>query len=299
MSRVVTSPDDIPDALLDAPGRGPCSRVLMGSPAHFTVESAINPWMKDDAGNLNRVDPARALEQWNALAEAYTRAGIKVEVIEAAPGMPDFCFSANQSLAFQHEDAGLAVLLSRMASDTRVAEVPHFERWYRNHGFKVFETPEDLRPFEGTGDAIRHHGQHAYWGGVGPRTRMEAWYHVARITGAVVIPLTLRDERYYHLDTCLCVLSTRAALYIPGAFDDESEQRLEAGFEDLIPISTADAENFACNAHCPDDKHVFIQKGSEATVHSLKRRGFEVIELDTSEFMKSGGSVFCLKQELP
>src|SRR5690606_15808738 len=131
------------------------------------------------------------------------------------------------------------------------------------------------------------------------RTRMEAWYHVARITGAAIIPLTLRDPRYYHLDTCLCVLTTRAAMYIPGAFDAESLERLQAGFEDLIPISAADAANFACNAHCPDDRHVLIQRGSEATVHSLQRRGFEVIELDTSEFMKSGGSVFCLKQELP
>jgi N-dimethylarginine dimethylaminohydrolase len=299
MPGVVISPEEIPDALLDAPGRGPCTRVLMARPTCFTVESAINPWMKDERGQLNRVDAALAQQQWQALVDAYRAIGMQVEIIDAPPGLPDFCFAANQSLAYRDEKGRDVALISRMASDTRTGEVAHFEHWYRDHGFTVIHMPEELRPFEGTGDAIRHHGQFAFWGGVGTRTRMEAWFQVARMAGTTVIPLNLIDERYYHLDTCLCVLSTRAALYIPGAFDAQSLDRLQAGFEDLIPLSSEDAHNFACNAHCPDDKHVLLQKGSEATVKALTRRGFEVIELDTSEFMKSGGSVFCLKQELP
>jgi N-dimethylarginine dimethylaminohydrolase len=299
MPGVITDVDDIPDALLDAPGRGPCSRVLMARPAHFSVESELNPWMRDEHGNLNKVDPQRAMDQWEALIDAYNAIGVAVDIIEAPPGLPDFCFAANQSLAYRDSDDRNAVLLSRMASDARAGEVEHFERWFLERDFVVNRMPEELRPFEGTGDAIRHHGCHAYWGGVGPRTGIAAWHHVGRITGATVIPLKLTDPRYYHLDTCLCVLTTRAALYIPRAFDYESLERLQSGFEDLIPISAEDAENFACNAHCPDDRHVLIQKGSESTVKSLTRRGFEVIELDSSEFMKSGGSVFCLKQELP
>lgn len=296
---LVTDPDDIPDALLDAPGRGPCTEVLMARPTHFTVESAINPWMKDEHGNLNRVSQPLAQQQWDALVQAYLDVGVGVHVIDGAPGLPDFCFSANQSLTWRDDKGRRHALLSRMASDTRVAEVPIFERWFRDQGYEVHTLPEGLRPFEGTGDAIRHHGQHAYWAGVGPRTRLEAWQQVAEITGAAIIPLTLKDPRYYHLDTCLCVLSDRAALYIPGAFDQPGLERLQAGFTDLIPLSAEDARNFACNAHCPDDRHVLLQSGSEATVKALSRRGFQVIELETGEFMKSGGSVFCLKQELP
>jgi N-dimethylarginine dimethylaminohydrolase len=270
----------------------------MAEPTHFTVESAINPWMRDADGNLNRVDPARARAQWDALAAAYRQAGIAVETIEAAPGLPDFCFAANQSLAFTDADGRQSVLLSRMASDTRVAEVEHFRRWYAARGYRVLETPASLRPFEGTGDAIRHHGRHAYWGGVGPRTGLEAWAWVAEQTGACVIPLKLVDPAYYHLDTCLCVLSERSALYIPRAFDEAAQALLHAGFEDLVAISDADAASFACNAHCPDSRHVFIQRGSAAAVDALRQRNFDVIELETGEFMKSGGSVFCLKQEL-
>lgn len=296
---VITNADDIPNALLDAPGRGPCSAVLMARPTHFQVESAINPWMKDAQGRLNLVDRDLALKQWQALAQAYLDIGITVHEIDGPPGLPDFCFSANQSLAYRDTDDQPAVVMSSMANASRKAEVAHFERWYRDHGYSVQQFPDELWPFEGTGDAIRHHGQHAFWGGIGPRTSMEAWNFVARTTGAVVIPLRLTDERFYHLDTCLCVLTTRAALYVPGAFDAPGLERLQSGFEDLIPLCSEDSRNFACNAHCPDDKHVLIQRGSDATVKALTRRGFEVIELETSEFMKSGGSVFCLKQELP
>lgn len=296
---VIIEPEAIPDALLDAPGRAPCMRVLMASPRHFKVETAINPWMQDAQGNLNQVDAVKAHAQWEALAAAYRKIGIRVEVIDAPPGLPDFCFCANQSLAYLDAAGARSVILSAMRSETRSGEVPHFEAWYRKHGFSIQQLPQNLWPFEGTGDAIVHRGRHAYWGGVGPRTSLDAWNFVAQATGAPVIPLNLTDPRYYHLDTCLCVLSDRAALYIPGAFDKLSLQRLEAGFEELIPLSQADAANFACNAHCPDEKHVLLQAGSEATAKALKRRGFEPIELDTSEFMKSGGSVFCLKQELP
>jgi N-dimethylarginine dimethylaminohydrolase len=76
-----------------------------------------------------------------------------------------------------------------------------------------------------------------------------------------------------------------------------SESR--AAFSNLIEVGAKDAANFACNAHCPDGKHVILQQGSAETVAELKRRNFRPIEVDTGEFIKSGGSVFCLKLELP
>jgi N-dimethylarginine dimethylaminohydrolase len=39
-----------------------------------------------------------------------------------------------------------------------------------------------------------------------------------------------------------------------------------------------------------------LQKGSASACADLRRLGFKPVEVDTSEFMKSGGSVFCMKQ---
>ena len=42
-------------------------------------------------------------------------------------------------------------------------------------------------------------------------------------------------------------------------------------------------------------KTAILQHGSTVTVDVLDKEGYNVIEIDTSEFMKSGGSVFCMK----
>ena len=52
----------------------------------------------------------------------------------------------------------------------------------------------------------------------------------------------------------------------------------------------------ASNAHCPDGKHVLIQEGCPVTNRQLKEAGFIPVELETGEFLKAGGSVFCMKQ---
>ena len=53
---------------------------------------------------------------------------------------------------------------------------------------------------------------------------------------------------------------------------------------------------FACNAHCPDGRNVIIDQTATATAKLLESAGFRVHLVDTSEFRKAGGSVFCLRQ---
>ena len=54
-------------------------------------------------------------------------------------------------------------------------------------------------------------------------------------------------------------------------------------------------ELYACNAHSPDGQNVIIQRGCTDTGAALGEAGFNVIEIDTDEFLKAGGSVFCMK----
>jgi N-dimethylarginine dimethylaminohydrolase len=51
----------------------------------------------------------------------------------------------------------------------------------------------------------------------------------------------------------------------------------------------------AANACCPDGRHVLIQSGCTKTNRALESAGYRAVEVETSEFLKSGGSVFCLK----
>ncbi|HRB00496.1 MAG TPA: amidinotransferase, partial [Ignavibacteria bacterium] len=52
---------------------------------------------------------------------------------------------------------------------------------------------------------------------------------------------------------------------------------------------------FICNCHCPDGENVIVQRGSSKFKEDIKKSGFSIIETETTEFIKSGGSVFCMK----
>ena len=72
---------------------------------------------------------------------------------------------------------------------------------------------------------------------------------------------------------------------------------IHALFDEVIEAPEDESRQlFACNAHCPDGRHVIIQRGCAVTVARLQAAGFTPIEVDTDEFLKAGGSVFCMKQ---
>ena len=93
------------------------------------------------------------------------------------------------------------------------------------------------------------------------------------------------------------MLGRGAALYFPGAFDAEGRRLLARMFPLLIEVSEGEATRaLACNAHALDGRTVVIQHGAAETVARLRAERFRPIEVETDEFLKSGGSVFCMKQ---
>ena len=60
-----------------------------------------------------------------------------------------------------------------------------------------------------------------------------------------------------------------------------------------IPVTPEEASRFACNSVNVNDAVIFNQ-GSEKLADELKNRGFKVVQVDLSEFLKSGGSSKCL-----
>ena len=87
---------------------------------------------------------------------------------------------------------------------------------------------------------------------------------------------------------------------MPEAFDDEAVETLKQLFPRLVALPIAEAiEQLACNGHAPDERHFIVNRGATETNRLVSRLGFEVIQVDTSEFMKSGGSVYCMKLMVP
>ena len=293
---IYRSPDALDDVFSDVLSLSRPQRVVLTTPTHFDVEYVINPHMAENVGTVNR---AVAAQQWKALRAAYTALDVTPLIVEGEPGLPDMVFCANQTLPFftpKTDQRG--VVLSRMHAEQRTGEVPHYATFFRDQGYAVETLPEDVEgSFEGMGDALWHPGRFLLWGGHGFRTAPAVYEAISALLDVPVILLELEDPDYYHLDTCLCPLDETTALAAPAAFDETGWALVQKGFDTVIEAPDAEARHqFACNAHCPDGTHVLIQEGCDGTVDRLRAHGFVPVELDTSEFLKAGGSVFCMKQ---
>jgi len=295
MSTVITSTDQLNFSLDDISKMSLPGRVLMVEPTYFSVEYVINPHMANKVGTVDKME---AQNEWDLLKSTFSQIGIESEVIEGQKDLADMVFCANQSLPFIDDEGKGHVFMSIMHAEQRKQEVPYIEQWFRQAGYEThFLNEDEIEDFEGCGDAIWHTGKKLLWGGYGYRSSVKAYKRIAETFGVPVIALQLVDEAFYHLDTCFCVLDEETVLIYPDAFTDEGLKLINTIFENVIQASEYEAKKlFACNATCPDGKNVIIQQGCTDVNKNLRDAGFAVHEVSTYEYLKSGGSVFCMKQ---
>jgi len=256
----------------------------MCPPDYFGIEYEINPWMRVS----NQSDGDRARTQWQALTRVLEdEAGAKLEFMEPVPGLPDLVFTANASVL--HE--GKAVP-SRFRHPERQREERHFIDWFTKKGYEVIKLDAELY-FEGAGDVL---GFQEFWfGGYRQRTDIRAYDKLSTIFSKIILPVELVDQRFYHLDTCLCPLSGGELLYFPPAFDSYAQTVIAAHVEQSkrFAVPSPEAERFACNAVCVD-RHVVLPTGCPETMAWLNQHGYIPHPVDLDEFLKAGGSAKCL-----
>lgn len=297
MRKMITSADQIDFKIGDLPRMPVPKHVLMVEPTYYDVEYVINPHMVDRVGTVN---PVQAQKEWEQLADGFQKIGLKIIQLAGVPGLPDMVFSANQSIPFIDENGRRKVVMSIMHTEQRAKEVSHIEKWYHKNNYDVFHLdPEKVEDFEGMGDALWHFKRKLMWGGYGFRTSLAAYEQISGIFNVPVILLELSDERFYHLDTCFSSLDETSVLIYPPAFNEKGLEMIYKVFDNVIEAPEDEAIRlFAVNATCPDGKNVLIQKGCTVVNRKLEDHGFTVHETNTGEFLKSGGSVYCMKMLL-
>jgi N-dimethylarginine dimethylaminohydrolase len=292
---VIESPATAAEIQLEELPEMPLPRaVLMCPPDWFEILDVKNPLMK---GHKGQVDLPKAKQQWAELIRVFESIGVEVQTDMPVAHCEDMVFCANPIFTGL-DDKGLRLcVLSHMLYVSRNAEVVAHAEWFRANGYRLVPI-EGLVLFEGGGDAVWHPGRRLIWGGYGFRTEQEVYDKISRIFEVPVIRLELTDPRFYHLDTCFCPLDEKTALIYPPALCTEGLEAIWRLFARVIEVNEAEALLMACNASCFFGKYVVIQRGSDRVNQKLRSLGFVVREVDTSEFMKSGGSVFCMKMYL-
>lgn len=264
---------------------------LMCPPTYFDVREVKNPHMRLP------IDHVLAGHQWENLKRALEDAGVTVECITPVRGLEDMVFAANQVFVGYSEKVGRFIVPSEMRYLSRQKEVPFYVDWFREHGYKIIALQLQGECLEGHGDLIWHPGRAHVWAGYGYRSTLGA---VQKFTAAMaklditVTPLHLADEYCYHLDTCFCPLNAEAVLIFPEAFLPEARKAIDDGWRRIHAITREEAMQFIANGIVANG-HFITPRLTSNLSKILEAEMLEPVVVATSEFEKSGGSVFCMK----
>lgn len=275
----------------------PVKQIVMTSPASFTVKYDINIHM---TGNEGQVNVSQAVKQWSDLRNALLSVGADVVVMPKPPEFcPDAVFTANAGVIYQGR-----FFPSHFRLPERQVEEPYFISWFEEHGFKVDHRElfvgREVAAFEGAGDALLDKHRNLVWFGHGFRSTLSFTPILESFYGSdiTVMPVKLVDPRWYHIDTAFCPLDSGEVLWYPAAFDDHAQQVIRNIYGDqAIEVSLDDAEGFACNAVSVGE-HLVLPLISSKLEERLMLRGIVPVQVDLSQFKKSGGSAKCLTIEV-
>ncbi len=302
--------------------------VLMGDPAHFSVQGGANPHTRDRWGRRRQVDRSRAIVQWHRLRDTLRDLGVRVLVVPPDSAQPGLVYPANAG--FQTDvDAELPLsertfYLANLLP-TRAGEKPHYRRVLEAAGFHLGAIDEQYR-MEGEADFFPAGGHYLLtFGGIEKQRFVPtlAWPPWKRVYGfrtdigvapfleSLVAPkpvlhVELKLEAHYHGDTALCAFGPKRELllaYREGIAAKDWPWLEEAFGDDLIPLPVADAERYAANSFTltqGGESHLVLPGGvSDALLGQIRERGVNPITVDVSEFLKKGGgSVKCMIGDL-
>ena len=270
----------------------------MSPPDFFEVSYAINPWMDPGQWSLDAKRLTRdARSGWSALKAQYETLGARVEIQPAVRGLPDLVFTANCALVLDGK-----VLLARYLKSERAGEEAPGRRLFeqlhlRGEVDSLHETPPGVF-FEGAGDAIFDAGRGIMWLGHGQRSSLQTRATVEQVFGIPTLALELVDPRFYHLDTCFCLLSGGEVLVYLPAFSAAGCAQIQAvAGNQLIEVGSDDALHLGVNSVCIGED-VIMCHCSEPTRQALAARGYRVHRVALGSFNRSGGAAYCLTLKL-
>jgi N-dimethylarginine dimethylaminohydrolase len=306
----------------------PVRTLLMGDPAHFSVQGGANPHTRTRWGTRRQVDRSRAIEQWGVLKRTLEDLGVRVIVVPPDAAQPGLVYPANAGF-MANVDATQPLAERRFTLSnllpSRAGEKAHYRRVLEALGVPLFEIDEQYR-FEGEADlfpagdvTLLTHGKLEKqrfvpsWG-IPPWKRVYGFRTDVRVQQIFEPQLAPRPllkiglvlEAHYHGDTALCAFGPQREhlLAYRAAIDPANWPALDERFGDaLIELGDEDAGRYAANSFTltVDDGSYLVMPGgvSDRLLAQVRERGVEPVCIDVSEFLKKGGgSVKCMIGDL-
>jgi N-dimethylarginine dimethylaminohydrolase len=264
---------------------GRLKKVIVCEPRYMKIDEIINETQRHFA--KDNINMKRAMKQHQQFVKTMRENGVDVYKLPAIEKFPEQVFTRDIGFTI-----GETVFVSRMGSNIRDGEEKVLRNWLLEHQVNLALIEGDR--IEG-GDVIVH-GDRVYIG-VSGRTSEETIQELqSQVPDMEVISVPF-DPIFLHLDCVFNILSEKEALVYPHAFEDKDLQLLASHFE-LVEVNKDEQFTMGTNVLSIGDKKVLSLPCNKNVNRTLRERGFEVLEVDISEIIKSGGSFRCCSMPL-
>ncbi|MFA1822849.1 dimethylarginine dimethylaminohydrolase family protein [Virgibacillus oceani] len=257
----------------------PIKKVITAAPLYMQIEEAINEtqkyYMKEN------IDRSEALRQHSNFIHVLRHEGIEVIELPVKKNLPEQIFTRDIGFVIKNK-----LFISTMAKNIRQTEVDIFKDWLEERGmdFKLC-----FSGIEG-GDVVVD--EDTLWIGCSQRTSFQAICSLEKEFPEHTIKTVQLEKNMLHLDCAFNIIGRDTAIIYPPAIDEASYHLMQCQYH-LIEVTNEEQFNMGPNVLSIGNKTVISLPENKRLNHKLHEAGFEVIEVEFSEIIKSGGSFRC------
>jgi N-dimethylarginine dimethylaminohydrolase len=255
-------------------------RVILCQPQYMTIRDVINETQKKFKDEGIHIE--RALEQHENFVKTLRDYDIETILLPYHKKYPEQVFTRDIGFTL-----GQTVFVADMASKVRQGEENVLRQWLEDEGFSYYNIVGDH--IEG-GDVIID--RDTIYIGLSDRTNQKAVDHLKQLLTSFDVKGIPFTETYLHLDCVFNIVSPDLALIFPEALTKEDIELFSSRYE-LIEVSKEEQFTLGTNVLSIGNKRILSLPVNKEVNKQLRERGFEVIEVDITEIIKSGGSFRC------
>ena len=255
-------------------------KVVLCEPQYMEIKEVINDVQKEYIND--NIDRSLAISQHQIFEQTLRNADVEVIKLRPSQDHPEQVFTRDIGFTL-----GNRIFVSEMANPIRQGEEKVLTNWMNEHdiSYKKLST----HPIEG-GDVIVD-GNRVFIG-ISHRTSMNAVTTLQReLPDFEIIPIPF-NPKYLHLDCVFNILSSKDALIYPDALDPKTVDRLSSMYH-LIEVNESEQFSMGTNVLSIGHNRVLSLPINHDVNHQLRQHGYQVLEVDFSEIIKSGGSFRC------
>lgn len=227
--------------------------------------------------NLGKPEYKKALNQHDEYCKALKECGLTVVEIAEEPGFPDSVFVEDTAIVTEK----CAIITFPGHEKRRGEELSVATK------LAEFRTLEYIK-FPGTldgGDIMR--AENHFFIGLSDRTNKEGAEQLMKFLAKYGYTSSMiAIDKMLHLKTGINYVGNQTLVMIESLLSMK-------GFDGYKKISIPDNESYAANCLLINE-YLLIAKGFETAKNTFVKEGFQIIELDMSEYMKLDGGLSCL-----